>query len=224
MIASTLARTASSRAHPLADNPSKKSRCLRAQAATMASAYTYLASDGSGQARLALLALPLWSAEMQDGRGSTAFLRLWDQLRRMKRAGKIRGVIASDVGRSTAPGQERDASMAKAWTVITAPDDGIILALVGNVHAMRKPMTFSDQTIVTAGSLMPANRTITVNVVGDGGKAWNCQKDGCNAHDNGPFRQVKDGITYSTDADREWDATTNWAYLRRQQHLQWQRK
>lgn len=167
---------------------------------------TYLASDGSAQARSALLALPLWNAEMQDGRGSVALLRLWDQLRRMKQTGKIKGVVASDVGSSTPPGQERNAWMAKAWTAIPAPDHGVILALVGNVHAMRKPMAFLGRTIITAGSLMPAKRTITVNVVGSGGKAWNCQDDGCIEHDNGPPRQVRTGITYSKDEDRGWDA------------------
>ncbi len=154
---------------------------------------TYLASDGNAQARSALLTLPLWNAEMQDGRGSVAFLRLWDRLRRMKQAGKITGVVASDVGTSTPPGQERNAWMAKAWTAIPEPDHGIVLALVGNVHAMRKPIAFLADTIIPAGSLMPAKQTITVNVVGSGGKAWNCQTDGCIEHDNGPPRQVGTG-------------------------------
>ena len=74
-------------------------------------------------------------------------------------------------------------------------------------HAMRKPMVFPGNTIITAGSLMPAKQTLTVNVVGYGGKAWNCQADGCSEHENGPLRQVPASITFSTDADRRWDAT-----------------
>lgn len=167
----------------------------------------YLASDGNDRACSALLELSIFTSAMQDGRGSVAFVRLFDQLRRMKQAGKIRGVVGSDVGRSTPAGQERDASMAQTWTTIPAPDKGMILAFVGNVHAMRKAMVRPNHTIITAGSLMPAERTVTVNIVGSGGKAWNCQQDGCGAHDAGRPSEAAIGITYSTDADRQWDAT-----------------
>jgi len=167
---------------------------------------SYLASDGNDRARSALLKLSTFTSAIQDGRGSVAFVRLFDQLRRMKQAGKIRGVVGSDVGSSTPPGQQRDAAMAQAWTAVSAPDNGLILALVGNVHAMRKPMVRPNYTIVTAGSLMPPERTVTVNVVGSGGTAWTCGREGCGAHIAGPPRAAATGITYSTDADRQWDA------------------
>ncbi len=167
---------------------------------------TYLASRGDGPAQAALLRLQPFTSEMQDGRGSVAFLHMWDRLRRMKQAGQINGVIASDVSRSSAPGQDRDAAMAQTWASIPTADDGIILILVGNVHAMRKPMSFLGRTIVTAGSLMPASRTITINVTGSGGTAWNCQADGCKSHNNGPPLHVKTGISYLTDVNRSWDA------------------
>jgi hypothetical protein len=167
----------------------------------------YLASDGSAQAQAALLRLFLFSAKTQDGRGSVAFLRLWEKLRLMKCSGTISGVVASDVGRSTPEGHERNAAMAISWTAIRAPANGIIISLVGNLHAMRKPIVIGDRTITPAGSLMPAQRTITVNIDGNGGKAWNCQEDGCAPHDSGDPRQAVRGIVYSTDADRQWDAT-----------------
>ncbi|WP_260597536.1 hypothetical protein [Sphingomonas endolithica] len=167
----------------------------------------YLSSDGAAQARASLLKLSLFASDMQDGRGSIAFLRLWEQLRVMKQAGRIVGVVASDVGRSTPQGQERNAAMAQTWTSITAANDGIILALVGNLHAMRRPITIANRTIVPAGSIMPAKRTITMTIDGNGGKAWNCQDDGCLQHDNGDPRQAAHGITYLTAADRQWDAT-----------------
>jgi hypothetical protein len=167
----------------------------------------YLASNGGAKARAVLLTLPIWHAEMQDGRGSIAFLKMFEQLRYLKQAGKITGVAASDVGRATPSGQARDTSMAQAWTEISAADDGMILALAGNIHAMRKAIVRPERTIVTAGSLMPVARTITVNIVGNGGKAWNCQKNGCAEHDNGPPRDAVNGIVYADDADRRWDAT-----------------
>jgi hypothetical protein len=168
---------------------------------------SYLASNGDAKARAELLSLPIWHQDMQDGRGSIAFLQMFERLRHLKQAGRIAGVVASDVGRSTPSGQARDASMAKAWTAISAADNGLILALVGNVHAMRKAYVLPELTIVTAGSLMPVARTTTVNVVGNGGKAWNCQQNGCSGHDNGVPRHAVNGIVYSDDADRRWDVT-----------------
>lgn len=166
----------------------------------------FLASDGSPSAQAALLKLSLFKSDFQDGRGSVAFMRLFDRLRVLKQAGRIDGVIASDVGHATPEGQDRNAAMAQTWTKISAPDDAIILAYVGNLHAMRKPIAFGDRTIVPAGAMMPVKRTVTINVDGNGGKAWNCQDDECRPHDNGYTRQVAPGIKYSVAADRQWDA------------------
>jgi len=177
----------------------------------------YLASNGNRHALSSFLKIPVFTAAMQDGRGSVAFIRMWDRLRRMKRAGNIANVVASDISRSDSPGQQRDETMAKAWIDIAVPDNGIVLTLVGNVHAMRKPLSIAGRTIITAGSLMPAGRTITVNVVGSGGTAWNCQADGCKMHTNGHASSMPGGISYLTDADRRWDALyhlgkpTTWA-------------
>jgi hypothetical protein len=168
---------------------------------------SYLASNGDGSARAALMGLYPFASQAQDGRGSVAFLRLWDRLRRLKQAGQIARVIASDVGSATPPGADRNATMAQNWTAIAAPNNGIVLALVGNFHAIRKPLVSPTRTTTPAGALMPADRTITVNVVGNGGLAWNCRNDGCKDHDNGPSRSAAQGIVYSADADRSWDAT-----------------
>jgi hypothetical protein len=167
----------------------------------------FLASDGSPAARAVLLKLFLFTSKFQDGRGSGAFMRLFERLRILKQAGRIDGVIASDVGRATPEGQERNAAMAQTWTGIAAPDDAIILAYVGNLHAMRKSIAIGDRTIVPAGAIMPVKRTVTINIDGNGGKAWNCQDDGCRPHDNGNSRPAASAITYSTAADRQWDAT-----------------
>lgn len=167
----------------------------------------YLSSNGNAEARAALLRLREFTSPTQDGRDSVAFLRMWDRLRRMKQAGWIDGVVAADIGRSSPAGRSRDATMARNWIDISAPDDALIMILAGNVHAMRKPMHFPGRTIVTAGSLMPVGRTITVNVVGDGGTAWTCEADGCGRHDSGPQRGVVSGISYTTDPDRDWDAS-----------------
>lgn len=167
----------------------------------------YLASDGGPKARLALLRLSMWNADMQDGRGSVAVLGMLDRFRRMKQAGQITGVIGTDVGRSTPSGQTRDAAMAQAWTAIPVAANGMVLALAGNFHAMRNAVVQSGQTISTAGSLMPPKRTMTVNVVGNGGTAWNCQSDGCGAHNAGPTKTATAGIVFNDRTDASWTAT-----------------
>jgi len=165
----------------------------------------YLTSDGGAQARAALLSLPNFTSEMQDGRGSGAFARLLERLRQLKMVGKVKRVMATDIGVSTPSGQDRNAAMAQNWIAIPASKNGIVLALVGNLHAMRTPITFGKRTIVTAGSLMPVTQTVTLNVDGNGGTAWNCQADGCMVHKNGSARQAAAGIGYSTAPDRKWD-------------------
>lgn len=167
----------------------------------------FLASDGSADAQASLLKLTLFASKYQDGRGSTAFLRLFHRLRILKQSGRVRGVIASDIGRATPEGQDRNEAMAQSWKAITAPNNAIILAYVGNIHSMRKPITLGDRTIMPAGALMPSPATLTVNVDGNGGTAWNCQDDGCRPHSNGDVRHAKQEITYATAADRQWDAT-----------------
>lgn len=167
----------------------------------------YLASNGRQAARSKLLTLYNFTSEMQDGRGSVAFLRLFETLRRYKQAGKIVGVIASDVARSKPATRPRDIEMAAAWTAAEMPADGIVLALVGNVHAMRRAMTLPQRTIVTAGSLMPRAHTVTINTSANGGQEWNCRKDGCGVYDAGPIRDVTAGITFSIDPEARWDAT-----------------
>lgn len=164
----------------------------------------WIQSDGGPSARAALLALPIWSSP--DGRGSTAFVRLLDTLRRQRQAGVIQRVVAADVGRATPDDITRDAAMAAAWTAAAIAPDMLVVALVGGIHAMRRPYAIGDRTIVTAGSLMPSAKTVTLNVVGSGGTAWNCQDDGCGTHEVGGLPAKVAGIT-PDGTDSHFDAT-----------------
>jgi hypothetical protein len=166
----------------------------------------WLLSDGGEAARAALMTLRIWRTDIPDGRGSVAFLDMLDRLRRMKQAGQIAGVVCADVSETGWGDETRDSLMARAWQSIDAPEDGIILALVGNAHAMRLPWTLRDRTIVTAASLMPPERAITVSVFGNGGTAWNCREGGCGPRPNGPPRAAATGITYLTAPDARWGA------------------
>ncbi|MDZ3832571.1 MAG: hypothetical protein U0S50_12270 [Sphingopyxis sp.] len=166
----------------------------------------YLASDGDEAARRDLLKLPHWRSDYQDGRASRAFMAMLERFRLMRRAGLVAGVSCFDVsGRAPHEGT-RDFAMAQAWQSVAAPDDALILILVGNVHAMRRPFALTERTIETAGSLLPRARTMTVNVVGNGGTAWNCRADGCGVNGNGPPRSAAAGIRFSASSDDRWDA------------------
>ncbi len=168
---------------------------------------TYLSSDGGGRAQAALLGLPIWHSATPDGRCSVAFLKMFDSLRRMKQAGLISGVVASDRGSIHHTAAERDAGLAQSWMEAPAPSDGIILIYVGNFHAIRRPAGPSPTMLRPAASLLPPARTLTVNAVGNGGTAWNCMNDRCGIHPDGAPRQTTPGITFSDAPDRRWDAT-----------------
>lgn len=163
----------------------------------------WLRSDGSASAKAALLELPIWHGAMQDGRSSVAFLRLFETLRVMKQAGTIRGVMASDVTALPTNGT-RDAAMAGAWQRIDAGATGIVLVLVGNLHAMRQQR--EGFPLIPAASLLPRDRTVTIDAVGNGGQAWYCQQDGCGANRAGPPRDAAEAIVRFDDAAAPWDA------------------
>ncbi len=131
----------------------------------------FLASNGDAKARAALLTLPIWHDAWQDGRSSTAFLALFERLRVLQQAGLIRGVVCSDVGKDKPQGIARDAIMARNWQAVSLGPDGLLIALAGNVHMMRKPVERPGMTIHTAGSLMPRGATMTVDVGYNGARA-----------------------------------------------------
>ena len=166
----------------------------------------FLASNGDAEARAALLALPIWQDEWQDGRSSTAFLALFERLRVLKQAQLIRGVVCSDTGKDTPKTMPRDAVMARNWQAVTLGSNGLLIALAGNVHMMRRPVEQPGITIHTAGSLMPRERTMTVDVRYNGGKAWSCQQDGCGVHAAGRARRVEPGLVPTTDPAEHFDA------------------
>ena len=166
----------------------------------------FLASNGDAKARAALLTLPIWHDAWQDGRSSTAFLALFERLRVLKQAGLIRGVVCGDSGKDTPKDMTRDTAMSRNWQAVPLGPDGLLIALAGNVHMMRRPVERPGMTIHTAGSLMPRERTMTVDVRYNGGKAWTCQQDGCGVHSAGRTRRVKPGLVPTADPAEQFDA------------------
>lgn len=169
----------------------------------------FLATADPVEARQILLSLPRWHwfTQNSDGRTSTAFLRLFETLRTMKRQGMITGIIASDVPSTWRGTPDRDAEMGRNWQAIAVPTNGLIVALVGNVHAVRlASFELGGRSIVPAASYLPRPQTMTLSVEGNAGTAWNCNAQGCGAHAYGGNRQSTAGITYSTKPEHRWDA------------------
>lgn len=166
----------------------------------------FLDSNGDAGARAALLTLPIWHDEWQDGRSSTAFLALFERLRVLKQAGLVRHVVCSDTGENDPKPMKRDAIMARNWQAVPLGADGLLIALAGNVHMMRKPVERPGVTIHTAASLMPRGATMTVDVDYNGGTTWSCQQDGCGLHPGGQARTVASGLVPTTDPDAPFDA------------------
>jgi hypothetical protein len=166
----------------------------------------FLASDGGPGAKAALLAAPIWHKDFQDGRTSVAFVRLFERLRVMKHQHMIAGVRAFDVPEASAEPRERNAAMADRLTALAPRPDQLVMVLVGNFHAIRHPLERAGKTIVPAAALLPRERTMTVNVVGNGGTAWICQQGGCGPHDYGGDPKASAGVALVPDADSRWDA------------------
>lgn len=134
----------------------------------------FLASDGGEASKLVFLDAVMWNMPMKDGRSSEAYFRLFDTLRQMKAAGRIEGVVAFQPSSFTAPPTpaEYEREMAELLQSAAGHDE-MVIALVGNVHAMRTEVPFQQRYMAMAGNL-PETETVTLNVIANGGSYWNC--------------------------------------------------
>lgn len=155
----------------------------------------WLASDGGPAARAALTGGEMWQRKMQDGRTSVAMLDLYETLRQMKRAGRITGVFAFAPEKSAPGAQAYNKAMADAIQAVPVPAGGLVLVLVGNIHAMKTQYSFGTQSFMPAAGQMPAGRAVSVDVVGNRGMAWTCELGVCAAHDLGNRADTTRGVT-----------------------------
>jgi hypothetical protein len=157
----------------------------------------WLESDGGDAARTALLAGPFWRSPQQDGRTSVAFVHMLDRLRIMHQAGVVKSVRAFDVPSDGSDQRDRNAAMADRLTKIGVAARGLILVYVGDYHAIIHEMPSPRGPVRPAAFLLPAGKRISVDIVGSGGTAWNCQMQGCHRYDfrptpTGPARIAPD--------------------------------
>ncbi|WAC58972.1 hypothetical protein [Brevundimonas sp. SL130] len=138
---------------------------------------TYLASDGGGEARAALLANNFWT-RVKDGRGSIAMISMIERVRALKAAGQDVAFAAFQPSRPNRPngfGQGYyEIEMAEALSR-AAQDrpDSLVLVLVGALHAAKSRLSSLDNSLAAAGHL-PPSEVMSVNVALQGGEAWDC--------------------------------------------------
>jgi hypothetical protein len=97
----------------------------------------YLASDGSAEARAAMISGAFWKRVWQDGRSSEAMVRLIETMRRWRAHGQPVAVLASDV---QFPGNPRNAYMsARLLEHRSQNPQRVMITFLGNVHSSLKP-------------------------------------------------------------------------------------
>jgi hypothetical protein len=167
----------------------------------------WMASDGGEDAKAALLAAPDWRDPYQSGRTSVAFLRMFEQLRRLKATGAVRSVRVFDVKSDWSEKDERNTLMAAHLTAIANETKALTLVLVGNIHAARHPFMLGPEEYRSAAFYLPENQRITVVMTAPGGSAWGCRREGCRAYSDpvGPSRPV--GLTSDMSPEHRYDFT-----------------
>lgn len=143
----------------------------------------YVASDGKQEERCAFLAHFEWARPGQDGRTTVAMFELIDFVRAMKRIGHPVEVAAFAAGTD----QQYADNIARqldqkpqAWAV----------AVVGNLHAAKQPLTYGGRNIVPAVSLLERYAPVSLNMVASGGTFWGIFDGTQGVHDLDDYRDV----------------------------------
>jgi hypothetical protein len=124
-----------------------------------------------------------------DGRGSIAMLHMIERLQKLKAEGAPIRVAAFILPEVYDPNETDltqtpyEKQMAKG--IVAAAGDQRIVVLVGNIHALRTP--FDD--FKPMAMHLPAEETLSLNLVSSGGEAWNCM-DECGSN---PMRAIREG-------------------------------
>lgn len=143
----------------------------------------YLASSGSAEDRTKLIAGAFWQYRFHDGRSSQAMVGLIERARQINHAdGKV--IVVAFDGREA--GQARDAGMAgKLSKFIQSFPDAKVVALVGNLHALKTKGTPYDPAVEPMAFLLSPLRPISLTIDFPRGTAWTCNGYDCGVHNVG---------------------------------------
>jgi hypothetical protein len=174
----------------------------------------FIGSDGGPAARADFFKAQIWHMPMKDGRSSKAFFRLFERLRKMHAQGRVARVVAFQDGtpydRSLGQGpyEEKLAAIVRD----AAAPGATVLALVGSLHSRKTEVDFGKPFMPMASHL-PADRTLTLYAVGNGGAAWNCTGPtpaDCGPHENGPIDPpARRGVELKAVEDGAYDGLLN---------------
>jgi hypothetical protein len=141
-------------------------------------ASAYVNSDGGAAARSAFLADIFWTQPFKDGRSSQAMLGMFEELQRLRRAGRDISLFGfmPDGGRPAGFDQSYyELEMAHLLSKgAQARPAARVLALIGNLHALKTPMEPWGGGLPAAAHLSPKD-AISLRVATGPGTAWNCQ-------------------------------------------------
>lgn len=152
----------------------------------------FLIADSDTAALSSLEGTPFVDPTMVDGRTSRAMLAMMQSLRRLKAEGRDIAIHAFQPG-SSGGGQlpqayyELEMGRLLARAAVNRPQ-AKVFALVGNIHASK---IVNPGLGLPAAAHLPADETVSLYVVQQGGEAWNCMQV-CGAN---PL-----GIGYDADA------------------------
>lgn len=133
----------------------------------------YLASPGAPADQDALLEGRFWQRPYQDGRSSRAIFDLIDRVRAMRAAGLRVTLVAYDT--DTAWASQRDAELAKLWTVRRkAHRDEVHIILAGNAHTRTVTGTPWDRDFTPMAHHLKKDRLVVLEMGYAQGARWGC--------------------------------------------------
>lgn len=166
----------------------------------------FLSSDGGPDARAALLQQAYWHKpkERSDGRRNFEVIELLERLRALRAQGKAVSVRTIDVGiDQPLDAERRDQAMAGRIreAFLALPAGARLLALTGNVHAMKaKPLFAPPEMQTPMGSLLLDLDPYAVRIVAGGGQFWACMAAVC-----GPRAELERPAVSMDSSDPSYD-------------------
>lgn len=153
----------------------------------------YLNSDGANSDQAKLMSSNFWQ-KGKDGRSSSAMLHLIDDIRVIKDSGRDVHLFAFDDQPNT--DLERNTAIANGIRRFRSSHPGMkIIALMGNVHAMRDPMTTSEGPLIPSGALLSDLKPVSILITYPRGTIWACMPD-CKVHELTPRSQTNNSIGF----------------------------
>jgi hypothetical protein len=146
----------------------------------------FLRSAGGPEDVKNLLSGSSWSqgaSQFPDGRTSQAMLDLVQRLRALRASGHELSIASFVRSVETQGESQTPYDKGLASSLIETESRGtydLVMVLVGNVHASKAVVSFGTPFEPMAMHL-PQSEALTLNMVSEGGTAWNCRPE-CGAH------------------------------------------